>query len=107
MACFPEDIELDVLDDPKRKSFWLVPIDVHFLLNKEIDSLDNSDKNVKLQVKQLINYMRGGTQTNPARYTWPVVRVEIAQECAKNADMVERLMKKRTAKDWWKNNEAR
>ncbi|KAL7498400.1 hypothetical protein ACHAWT_007337 [Skeletonema menzelii] len=102
MACFPEDIELEVQDDPKRKSFWLVPIDIHFLLHKEIDLLNDPDKNVKRQVKQLINYMRGGTQPNPARYTWPILRGEIAEECAKNADMVERLMKKKTAKDWWK-----
>lgn len=90
-----------MLDDPKRKTWALVPIDIHFRLHREIDVLDG-DKNVKRQVKALINYMRGGTQPNPARHTWPVVREEIAEECVKNANVLERLMKKKTAKDWWK-----
>lgn len=99
IACLPDSIE--VLDDPKRKTWALVPIDIHFRLHREIDVLDG-DKNVKRQVKALINYMRGGTQPNPARHTWPVVREEIAEECVKNANVLERLMKKKTAKDWWK-----
>lgn len=106
MACFPEDGELEVMDDPKRKSFWLVPIDIHFYLHKEIDLMDEH-KNVKRQVKQLINYMRGGTQPNPAKYSWPIVREEIAEECRKNADLMERLLKKKTAKDWWKAEEKK
>ena len=102
MACFPEDIELEVFDDPKRKTWSLIPIDIHFYLHKEINLLDGPDKNVKRQVKQLINYMRGGTQPNPATYAWPIVREEIVKECGENADRLERLMKKKTAKDWWK-----
>ena len=58
--------------------------------------------NVKRQVKQLINYMRGGSQPNPAKYEWPIVREEIVNECERNANIMDRLMKKKTAKDWWK-----
>ena len=46
--------------------------------------------------------MRGGTQPNPAKCTWPVVREEMTKECIENAKLMERLMKKKTAKDWWK-----
>ena len=99
-ASIPSTIE--VLDDPKRKTFWLVPIDIHFYLHKAIDLFNHPDKNVKRQVKQLVNYMRGGTQPNPAKYTWPVVREDIAVECIRNAAVIERLMKKKTAKEWWK-----
>ena len=43
--------------------------------------------------------MRGGTQPNPAKCTWPVVREEMTKECIENAKLMERLMKKKTAKD--------
>ena len=99
-ASFPDTIE--VLDDPKRKTYWLVPIYIHFYLHKEIDLFNHPDKNVKRQVKQLINYMRGGAQPNPARYSWPNVTEEIANECIENANLMDRLMKKKTAKEWWK-----
>ena len=100
-ASLPDNIE--ILDDPKRKkTFWLIPIDIHFFLHKEIDLFDHPDKNVKRQIKQLINYMRGGTLPYPAIYTWPIVREEIAMECMENASVLDRLMKKKTAKDWWK-----
>lgn len=93
--------EMEVLDDPKRKTFWLVPVDVHFFLHRDIDIL-NQDKDVKRQVMQLRNYMRGGTQPNPAKYAWPIVRRDIADECCEKASLLDRLMKKKTAKDWWK-----
>ncbi len=93
---------IEVLDDPKRKCCVLIPIDIDFYLHKEINLLEHPGKNVKRQVKQLIHYMRGGTQPNPARYQWPIVRDEIVEECERNADVMDRLMKKKTAKDWWK-----
>ena len=99
-ASIPDDVE--VLDDPKRKTWWLVPVDVHFYLHKEINLFEHPDSNVKRQIKQLVNYLRGGTQPNPPVHAWPIVRSEIEGECKKTADMVDRLMKKRTAKDWWK-----
>ena len=46
--------------------------------------------------------MRGGAQPNPARYSWPNVTEEIASECIENANLMDRLMKKKTAKEWWK-----
>jgi len=100
-ASFPSK-KIEVVDDPKRKTFCLVPIDIHFYLHEEIDLFNHPDKNVKRQVKQLINYMRGGTQPNPAKYTWPIVREDRAVECARNAYVIENLMKKKTAKEWWK-----
>lgn len=99
-AAIPDDVE--VLDDPKRKTWWLVPVDVHFLLHRDIDLFSHPDSNVKRQVKQLSRYLRGGTQPNPPRYAWPIVKPDTADECAESANMVDRLMKKRTAKDWWK-----
>jgi hypothetical protein len=75
---------------------------MHFYIHKEMNLLDEPGKNVKRQVKQLIHYMRGGMQPNPARYQWPIVREEFAEDCERNADVMDRLMKKKTAKDWWK-----
>jgi hypothetical protein len=46
--------------------------------------------------------MRGGSQPNPAKYEWPIVREEIVNECERNAIIMDRWMKKKTAKDWWK-----
>ena len=100
MASLPSTIE--VLDDPKRKTWALIPIDIHFYLHKDINLLEHPGTNVKCQVKQLINYMRGGSQPNPAKYEWPIVREEIVNECERNANIMDRLMKKKTAKDWWK-----
>ena len=51
-ASLPSNIE--VLDDPKRKCWVLVPIDIHFYIHKEMNLLDKPGKNVKCQVKQLI-----------------------------------------------------
>ena len=100
MASLPSTIE--VLDDPKRKTWALIPIDIHFYLHKDINLLEHPGMNVKRQVKQLIHYMRGGSQPNPAKYEWPIVREEIVNECERNANIMDRLMKKKTAKDWWK-----
>lgn len=94
--------ELEVLDDPKRKTFWLVPVNVHFFLKEDIDLLNHPGKNVKRQVMQLRNYLRGGSQPNPAKYAWPIVGEDVASECEKKARLLDRLMKKKTAKDWWK-----
>ena len=99
-ASLPSNVE--ALDDPKRKCWMLIPIDVHFYIHKEMNLLEEPGKNVKRQVKQLMHYMRGGTQPNPARYQWPIVREECAEDCERNADVMGRLMKKKTAKDWWK-----
>ena len=99
-ASIPDQIE--IFDDPKRLSYSLVTIDIHFYLHKDINLFEHPGKNVKRQVKQLINYMRGGTQPNPAKCTWPVIREDMEKECIENANMMDRLMKKKTAKDWWK-----
>eukprot|EP00584_Thalassiosira_punctigera_P002143 CAMPEP_0172531532 /NCGR_PEP_ID=MMETSP1067-20121228/4904_1 /TAXON_ID=265564 ORGANISM="Thalassiosira punctigera, Strain Tpunct2005C2" /NCGR_SAMPLE_ID=MMETSP1067 /ASSEMBLY_ACC=CAM_ASM_000444 /LENGTH=234 /DNA_ID=CAMNT_0013315923 /DNA_START=76 /DNA_END=780 /DNA_ORIENTATION=+ len=96
------DDDVEVLDDPKRKTWWLVPVNIHFYLHKEIDLFERPDSVVKRQVKQLVKYLRGGTQPNPPKYAWPIVHSDIAEECNRNADMVDRLMEKRTAKNWWK-----
>ena len=52
-------------------------------------------------MKQLIHYMRGGSQPNQAKYEWPIVSEEIVDECERNVNIMDRLMKKKTAKDWW------
>lgn len=94
--------EMEVLDDPKRKTFRLVSVDVHFSLHKDIDLLTSGmDTNVKRQVKQLIGYLRGGTQPNPGSCIWPTMRKEDEDDCLQRADRLERLLKKRTAKNWW------
>ena len=51
--------------------------DVHFYHHKDINLLEYPGMNVKRQVKQLIHYMRGGSQPNPAKYEWPIVSEEI------------------------------
>jgi len=47
MASLPFNIE--VLDDPKRKTWALIPMDVHFYLHKNINLLKHPGMNVNVK----------------------------------------------------------